>query len=85
MVDSPAEAVAIVAKALKTAPDVERVALSRNGFTPVLSRETMAEEFTLYRRLGIIKGDDASTFDKLVDVDAYTYSLDQWRSLGGKI
>ena len=85
VVDSPAEAVAIVAKALKTAPDVERVALSRNGFTPVLSRETMAEEFTLYRRLGIIKGDDASTFDKLVDVDAYTYSLDQWRSLGGKI
>src|SRR5581483_2973727 len=85
VVDHGAETVALVAKALKTGPDVEKVALSRNGFTPALNRSTMDQEFAIYQRLGIIKSGDATAFEKIVDADSYNYSLDQWRSLGGKV
>ena len=85
VVDQPADTIGIVARAIKTTPEVERVALGRNIFTPVLSAETIAEEFALYKRLQILKGDDRSAFDQLVDQDAYQASVAQWRALGGKV
>lgn len=85
VVDQPAEAVAIVARALKTTPEVERVAIARNVFTPVLNADTIAEEFALYRRLQLLKSEDVATFERLVDKEVYAHSIDQWRAVGGKV
>src|SRR5262249_51132923 len=56
----------LVSQALKVPVEVERVAMQRQVFTPILQRENIRDQYEFMTEVGILKGDPRPPLDRLV-------------------
>jgi NitT/TauT family transport system substrate-binding protein len=72
------DAAAVVSQALKVPIEVERVAMRRQVFTPVLQRDNIRDQYEFMVEVGLLKREALPPWERLVDVAVYDYALKRW-------
>ncbi|MGH9651548.1 MAG: ABC transporter substrate-binding protein, partial [Terriglobales bacterium] len=71
-------AATLVSQALKVPVEVERVAMQRQVFTPVLQRDNIRDQQEFMVEVGMLKREQLPAWERLVDVAMYDYALKRW-------
>lgn len=71
-------AATLVSQALKVPVEVERVAMRRQVFTPILQRENIKDQYEFMVEVGMLKREQVPAWDRLVDPGMYSYALKRW-------
>ena len=71
-------AATLVSQALKVSVEVERVAMQRQVFTPVLQRDNIRDQYEFMVEVGMLKREQLPPWERLVDTTMYDYALKRW-------